>query len=230
MTVIPGGLVVSLEGVRIGVLGGTGPLGRGLALRFAMAGHPVVLGSRDAAKAQAAADELRAVHPRRKLDVTGAANAAAAGAEMVLVTVPYDGHRELLTGLTAELAGRIVIDCVNPMRFDDRGAVGIAVPEGSAAEEAAAVLPSSRIVAAFHHVSARRLLGTNLSVSTDVLVCSDDAEAKALVCGLATQVPGMRGIDAGPLRLAGHLEALTTVLIAVNRRYRTHSGVRISGV
>jgi NADPH-dependent F420 reductase len=106
----------------------------------------------------------------------------------------------------------------------------VRVPEGSAAEEAAAVLPESTIVSAFHDVSARRLLGSNLSVSTDVLVCGDDKEAKALVCALAGQIRGMRGIDAGPLRLASVLESLTTVLIGINRAYKTHSGVRITGV
>ncbi len=215
----------------VAVLGGTGPLGKGLGLRFAVAGHRVVLGSRDAARAADAAAELHALRPRSTLDLTGASNEeAAAGCQVVVVAVPYDGHRELLAALAPSLDGKVVVDCVNPMAFDKAGAVPIEVPEGSAGEQAAAVLPGSRVVSAFHDVSARRLLGTNTSVSTDVLVCGDDAAAKELVIALAGEIRGMRGIDAGPLRLSRQLEALTTVLIAINRIYKTHSGVRITGI
>ena len=213
----------------IGILGGTGDQGRGLGRRLAAAGHTIVLGSRDAERAEAAAETL--VRRSKRLAITGGTNSeAAAKGEVVIVAVPYEGHRELLASLAAELAGKVVVDCVNPMAFDKRGATMVRVPEGSAAEEAAAVLPESTIVSAFHDVSARRLLGSNLSVNTDVLVCGDDKEAKALVSALAGQIRGMRGIDAGPLRLASVLESLTTVLIGINRAYKTHSGVRITGV
>jgi NADPH-dependent F420 reductase len=218
-----------VEPTTIGILGGTGDQGRGLARRLAAAGHTIVIGSRSAERAQDAADSL--LKRARRLPISGGTNAeASAKGEIVIVAVPYEGHRELLESLADELADKIVVDCVNPMAFDKLGATMIAVPEGSSAEEAAAVLPRSRIVSAFHDVSARRLLGTNLSVSTDVLVCGDDVEAKAVVCALAGQVRGMRGVDAGPLRLARVLESLTTVLIAINKRYKTHSGVRITGV
>jgi NADPH-dependent F420 reductase len=218
-----------IEPTTIGILGGTGDQGRGLGRRLAAAGHTIVLGSRDAGRAQAAADSL--LKRSRRLLISGGTNAeAAAKGEIVIVAVPYEGHRELLASLVDELAGKIVVDCVNPMAFDKLGATMVPVPEGSSAEEAAAVLPQSRVVSAFHDVSARRLLGTNLSVSTDVLVCGDDVEAKAVVCALAGQIRGMRGIDAGPLRLANTLESLTSVLIGINKRYKTHSGVRITGV
>lgn len=231
MTVIPGGQVVTLQGLRIGVLGGTGPQGKGLALRFAVAGHAVVLGSRDPARAQAAAEEVTAMRPDVELDVRGAGNEeAAAAGDVVVLAVPYDGHRDTVTALAAHLAGKVVVDCVNPMLFDQAGAVPVDVREGSAAEQTAKLVPEARVVSAFHDVSARRLFGTNTSVNTDILVCGDDAEAKTLVIGLATQVPGMRGIDAGPLRLSRELEALTTVLLAINKRYKTHAGVRITGV
>lgn len=231
MTVIPGGQVVTLEGLRIGVLGGTGPQGKGLALRFAVAGHAVVLGSRDPARAQAAAEEVTAMRPDVDMDVRGAGNEeAAAAGDVVVLAVPYDGHRDTVTALAAHLAGKVVVDCVNPMLFDQAGAVPVDVREGSAAEQTAKLVPEARVVSAFHDVSARRLFGTNTSVNTDILVCGDDAEAKTLVIGLATQVPGMRGIDAGPLRLSRELEALTTVLLAINKRYKTHAGVRITGV
>jgi NADPH-dependent F420 reductase len=231
VTVLPGGQVLTLEGLMIGVLGGTGPQGKGLGLRFAIAGHTVVLGSRDLARASAAADEVKAMRPGMSLDVRGGTNEdAASSGSVVVLAVPYDGHLPTVTSLAPLLDGKVVVDCVNPMAFDKAGAVPVDVREGSAAEQTAALVPGARVVSAFHDVSARRLFGTNSSVNTDILVCGDDADAKTLVIGLATQVPGMRGIDAGPLRLSRELEALTTVLLAINKRYKTHAGVRITGV
>jgi NADPH-dependent F420 reductase len=231
VTVLPGGQVLTLEGLTIGVLGGTGPQGKGLGLRFAIAGHSVVLGSRDVARASAAADEVKAMRSGMTLDVRGGTNEdAATSGSVVVLAVPYDGHLPTVTALAPLLDGKVVVDCVNPMAFDKAGAVPVDVREGSAAEQTAALVPGARVVSAFHDVSARRLFGTNSSVNTDILVCGDDADAKTMVIGLATQVPGMRGIDAGPLRLSRELEALTTVLLAINKRYKTHAGVRITGV
>jgi hypothetical protein len=231
VTVIPGGQVVTLEGLAIGVLGGTGPQGKGLALRFAVSGHAVMLGSRSAERAAEAAAEVKAMRPDVEVDVRGGTNEeAAAFGPVVVLAVPYDGRADTVTSLAPALEGKIVIDCVNPMIFDKQGALPVEVREGSAAEQTAALVPGARVVSAFHDVSARRLFGTNTSVNTDILVCGDDAEAKTLVIGLATQVPGMRGIDAGPLRLSRELESLTTVLLAINKRYKTHAGVRITGV
>ena len=231
MTVIPDGRVVTLEGLKIGVLGGTGPQGKGLGLRFAIAGHAVLLGSRDPGRAGEAAAEVQEMRPELELDVRGGTNEeAAAYGDVVVLAVPFDGHSDTVTALASRLDGKIVVDCVNPMAFDKAGAVPVDVREGSAAEQTAALVPGARVVSAFHDVSAKRLFGTNSSVNTDILVCGDDDEAKTLVIGLATQVPGMRGIDAGPLRLSRELEALTTVLLAINKRYKTHAGVRITGV
>jgi NADPH-dependent F420 reductase len=214
----PTGLIVS-------VLGGTGEQGRGLARRLALAGCHVVLGSRDAGRATAAASELPG-------EVSGADNAsAAAQGDIVIVAVPWDGHRELLSSLAGELAGKVVVDCVNPLGFDSRGAYALPVKEGSAAQQAAAVLPDSRVVGAFHHVSAVLLLDEQAaSVDTDVLVLGDDREATDLVQALAALIPGMRGVYAGRLRGAHQVEALTANLIAVNRRYKAHAGVRITDV
>lgn len=221
-----------IDGLTIGVLGGTGPQGRGLARRFALAGHPVILGSRDAGRAQAVAGELREGEGGAALDVRGASNAQAAQqGEVVIVSVPWDGHATLLTEVADELAGRVVVDCVNPIGFDDKAAIGLAVEEGSAAQQAAALLPNSWVVAAFHHVSAVLLLNPAVSsVDCDVLVLGDDRAATDLVCALADRVPGMRGVYAGRLRTAGAVEALTANLIAVNRRNRTHAGIRVTGV
>lgn len=215
------------SGVRIAVLGGTGPQGRGLGRRFAMAGHPVVLGSRTASKAQEAAAGLADAG-----SISGADNAgAAAGADVVIVAVPYDGHAELLTSLREQLAGRIVVDCVNPLGFDSHGAFVLDVPEGSAAQQAAALLPDSRVVAAFHHVSAVLLEDPSVDdVGTDVLVLGDDREASDLVQALAGRISGMRGVYAGRLRNARQVEGLTANLISVNRRYKAHAGLRVTDV
>jgi NADPH-dependent F420 reductase len=209
----------------IAVLGGTGEQGRGLARRWAQAGHRVVLGSRDASRAAAAAEGLPG-------EVSGAANAdAAAAADVVVVAVPWDGHRDLLSSLAEPLAGKVVVDCVNPLGFDKSGAFALAVDEGSAAEQAAKVLPDSRVVAAFHHVSAVLLLDEQVtSLDTDVLVLGDDREATDLVQALAARIPGMRGIYAGRLRNAHQVEALTANLISVNRRYKAHAGLRVTDV
>jgi NADPH-dependent F420 reductase len=213
------------ESAVLAVLGGTGEQGRGLARRFALAGHQVVLGSRSAERALAAAEGLPGT-------VSGAANAdAAAAADVVVCAVPWEGHKELLLELAPVLAGKVVVDCVNPLGFDKQGAFALAVEEGSAAEQAALVLPESRVVAAFHHVSAVLLLDeTVASMDTDVLVLGDDREATDLVQALVGRITGMRGIYAGRLRNAHQVEALTANLISVNRRYKAHAGVRITDV
>ena len=217
------------EGLTVAVLGGTGPQGRGLARRFAAAGVRVVLGSRDADRATATAADLASATGG---DVTGADNRGAARAgDVVVVAVPWDGHGETLAGLREELAGKVVVDCVNPLGFDKQGCFALAVPEGSAAQQAAALLPDSRVVAAFHHVSAVLLEDPAVTeVDTDVLVLGEDREATDLVQALAGLVPGMRGVYAGRLRNAGQVEALTANLISVNRRYKAHAGLRVTDV
>ncbi|HEV7209082.1 MAG TPA: NADPH-dependent F420 reductase [Mycobacteriales bacterium] len=216
-----------LAGATIGILGGTGPQGHGLGRRFAAAGHPVLLGSRVATRAEQVAEPLAA----EGLTITGVDNAAAAAADLVIVAVPYEGHESLLRTHAAVLAGKIVIDCVNPLGFDKQGAYPLVVPAGSAAQEAAAVLPQSSVVAAFHHVSAVLLTDASVAeVATDVLVVGDDRDAVDLVQALADEIPGMRGIYAGRLRNAHQLEALTANLISVNRRYSAHAGLRVTDI
>jgi NADPH-dependent F420 reductase len=215
----------------LGFLGGTGEQGRGLARRFALAGHPVLLGSRSPDRAQAAANALRADLPAGA-EVGGGANAdVAARCDIAVVAVPYDGHAALLADLAAPLAGKLVVDCVNPLGFDGKGAYALDVAEGSAAEQAAALLPESTVVAAFHHVSAVLLLDPQVtSIDTDVLVLGDDREATDAVQDLVAAIPGMRGIYAGRLRNARQVEALTANLISVNRRYKSHAGLRVTDV
>ncbi|SES43529.1 NADPH-dependent F420 reductase [Actinokineospora terrae] len=222
--------MTELGQVKVGVLGGTGPQGRGLALRWAKAGIPVVLGSRAAERAEAAAAELREAAGVEH--VTGLDNAGcAADADVVLVAVPWDGHRELLEGLRGQLAGKIVIDCVNPLGFDKQGPFALPVDEGSAAQQAELTLPDSRVTAAFHHVSAVLLGDLSVAeVDIDVLVLGDDREATDTVRALADAIPGMRGVYGGRLRNAHQVEAFTANLIAINRRYKSHAGLRITDV
>ena len=209
----------------VGVLGGTGEQGRGLARRLAMAGQKVIIGSRSAERAAQIATEIG--H-----GVTGDDNAGCARvADIVIVAVPYDGHADLLTGLASELAGKIVVDCVNPLGFDKQGAFGLAVEAGSAAQEAAAAVPEARVVGAFHHVSAVLLLDESVDeINTDILVVGDDREATDLTQALANRITGMRGIYAGRLRNAHQVEAMTANLISMNRRYKAHAGLRVTDV
>ncbi|GAA4229855.1 NADPH-dependent F420 reductase [Actinomadura meridiana] len=227
-----GGDLPDVSGLSIGILGGTGDQGKGLARRFALAGHRVTLGSRKAERAQAAADDLTA-GADAGLTITGADNADAAGrSDVVVVAVPWDGHRALLESLRDELTGKIVVDCVNPLGFEKgKGAFALPVEEGSAAQQAAAVLTGSRVVAAFHHVSAKLLLDPEVEgMELDVLVLGDDREATDLVQALAGRIPGMRGVYGGRLHNAHQVEALTANLISINRRYKAHAGLRVTDV
>jgi NADPH-dependent F420 reductase len=219
---------------RIAVIGGTGPQGKGLGYRFARHGHTVVLGSRAAEKAVPVADEVtaRLAGVEGAGEVTGAANAdACADADVVLLAVPYDGHDELVA--TLPLEGKVVISCVNPLAFDKQGPYGRIIDDGagSAAESAQLIAPEATVVGAFHHVSAVTLWGeADYLDDEDVLVCGDTTDGKAVAIELARSVTGRDGIDAGKLRLARQLEPLTAVLISINKRYKAHSGVRISGL
>jgi NADPH-dependent F420 reductase len=219
----------SLTSTTVAVLGGTGPQGRGLARRFAAAGLPVVIGSRSAERAS---ETARTLTDATGGQVSGADNAGASEAgDIVVVAVPWDGHGDLLRDLAAALAGKIVVDCVNPLGFDKQGAYALPVEEGSAAQQAEALLPDSTVVGAFHNVSAVKLEDPEVdSVDTDVLVLGDVREATELVQDLAGTIPGVRGVYAGRLRNAHQVEALTANLISVNRRYKAHAGVRITDI
>ena len=223
--------MAALDGLTVAVLGGTGPQGRGLVRRWAAAGIPVLVGSRDAGRAAETAAELADATGG---DVRGLANAdAAAAGDVVIVSVPYDGHADLLRSLAGDLAGKVVVDCVNPLGFDQQGAYALAVPDGSAAQEAATLLPDSIVVAAFHHVSAVILNDPAISsVDTDVLVLGEGEhrDGTDLVRALAEAIPGVRGVYAGRLRNAHQVEALTANLIAVNRRYKAHAGLRVTDI
>nr|BFE88489.1 NADPH-dependent F420 reductase [Planobispora longispora] len=188
----------------------------------------MLIGSRSEERAREAAESLAGLAG----PVRGADNATvAAEADVVIVAVPWDGHKATLESLRAELDGKIVVDCVNPLGFDKQGAYALAVEEGSAAQQAAAVLTGSRVVGAFHHVSAVLLLDPEVEeVDLDVLVLGDDREATDLVQALAGRIAGVRGVYGGRLRNAHQVEALTANLISVNRRYKAHAGFRVTDI
>lgn len=218
---------------RIAVIGGTGPQGKGLGYRFARHGLDVILGSRAAPKAEAVAAEVseRLAGEGTVGTVIGSSNeAAVAEADVVVLAVPYDGHDDLVA--TLPLAGKIVISCVNPLAFDKRGAHGRVIDggEGSAAESAQRIAADAVVVGAFHNVSAVLLWGEDDYLDEDVIVVGDDLDAKDVAQELAKAVTGRRGIDGGKLRLARHLEPLTAVLISINRKYKVHAGIRITGL
>ena len=208
----------------VGIIGGTGPQGRGLARRLAAAGHGVLIGSRSAERAQPSPPSTR-----RSATSAGAATPEAAGADLVIVTVPYDGHADLLRSLTRELADKIVIDCVNPLGFDKQGPYPLPVTAGSAAQEAQADLARSTVIGAFHHVSAVLLDDPAVDHDRrDVLVLGEDRERWSRSASWPPRSRGPAGIYAGRLRNAGQVEALTANLIAINRRYKAHAGIRIT--
>ena len=217
-----------VSGLVVGVLGGTGDQGRGLAYRLARAGQKVIIGSRAAERARTAAEELGGAD----LGIEGADNAECSRrSDIVIVAVPWEGHGKTLESLREELSGKLVIDCVNPLGFDKKGAYALKPEEGSAAEQAAALLPDSRVTAAFHHLSAVLLQDPEIAeIDTDVMVLGESRADTDLVQALAARIPGMRGVFAGRLRNAHQVESLVANLISVNRRYKAHAGLRVTDI
>ena len=215
-------------------LGGTGPEGRGLALRLALAGESVIIGSRDAQRAAVAAQELTALVGEATGGgrIEGADNAEAASeAATAFLTVPYEAQRDLLVQLAETLAGKVVVNVIAPMRFERRrGAIAVPVEAGSAAEESQSLLPNSLVVSAFQNVSAEELQETSHDMEGDVVVCADNSEAKGLVMSLSKKIPNLRPVDGGGLANSKYVEQLTPLLVNINRIYKVHSGIRIVGV
>ncbi len=213
----------------IGFIGGTGPEGRGLALRFALAGEDVVIGSRDLGRAEDAARSTLVAAPAAT--IRGVVNADAARmSDIVFVVVPYGGHRETLEVLSEHLTGKVVVDVVAPLSFDGGKVTAVRVDEGSAALQAQAVLTQSSVVAAFQTISARDLLVPERPIDSDVVVCSDADDAKSLVIELAEKIQGVRGVDGGGIENARYVEDFTALLLNINRIYKAHSAVKIVGI
>ena len=213
----------------LAILGGTGKEGAGLAMRWALKGYRVIIGSRAAEKAERRAREMNAELGDDLL--TGCANdAAAAAADIVILSVPYSAHAATLRGLREQCYGKILVDLTVPLKPPEIMSVNL--PEGAAAAlEAQAILGDSvAVVAAFQNVSAVKLRQLDRDVDCDVLVCADDADAKSAVIELAVAA-GMRGINAGPLKNAVAAESLTPILLHINRAYKVKgAGIRITGL
>ena len=212
----------------ISFIGGTGPEGRGLALRFALSGEEVFLGSRSQGRGLEIASSLKEL---ADIQVEGGTNKQAArSGEIIVVATPYDGHKETLTSLSDELHGKIIIDVVAPLTFSNGIISATPVEEGSAAVQAQQILPSSRVVGAFHNISAADLLVPSKPIDSDVIVCADDDEAKKYVIELSEKIEGIRGIDGGRLENSKYSEELTALLLNINKIYKAHSSIRITGI
>ncbi len=213
----------------IGLIGGTGPEGRGLALRFALAGQDVLIGSRELKRADDAAKRVERRLPGTSV-LGGLNEDAATRSDMVVVTVPYAAQRPVLQPLADALVGKIVVTTVVPLRVDRNGASYLPLEGGSAAMEAQETLPDSRVVAAFQTISAHDLLDPKRRIESDVVVCSDDFEAKEEVAALARGIPGIRAVDGGGLRNAVFVEHITPLLLNINKVYGGRSAVRFTGL
>ena len=213
----------------IGFIGGTGPEGRGLALRFALAGEDVLIGSRDAERAQAAADSVREIAP--SISIGGGLNAEVADrSDTIVIAVPYSAQKPTLESLVGELSGKLIINVVAPLTFSRGIASAIRVEAGSAALEAQEIIPDATHTAAFHNVSAQELLIPDRPLDTDIVVFGDDADAKGRVIALAEAIKGARGVDGGGLENARYCEDLTALLLNINRIYKAHSMIKIVGI
>jgi NADPH-dependent F420 reductase len=216
--------------VRVGILGGTGPLGRGLALRLADAGMSVRLGSRDPARCDAIAVELVGPWPDRKLAVEGVGNAAAAESEIVVAATPWDSIVPTVRELSGQLRGKVVVCVANALVKQGREMLALVPPRGSIAAAVQAALPESNVAAACHHLPASTLNDLSAALSADVLVCSDHQEATDATMAMLGAVAGLRPLDAGSLAAASAIEAFTAVLVSLNIRYKAHSTLQISGL
>ncbi len=214
--------------MNIAILGGTGKEGTGLAARWALVGHAIIIGSRDEERAKAKAVELR--EQTRKLTIIGHTNAEAARlGQIVVVALPAVGLADTLPELREACRGKVVLSTVVALDFKGPR-LFTPPPDGSSAEQIQALLPEARVVAAFHHIAAHELVDTQESIDCDLLLCGDDVDAKATVTLLGESMR-LRVIDVGPLGNAGPLEGITAVLSSINRRYKLkNAGIKITGL
>ena len=216
--------------MHVGILGGTGPAGRGVAVRLAEAGVRVTIGSRDAERAAGVAGDVVARWPGLTLAVDGADNAGAAGAELVVVATPWDSAIATVRSLREPLAGKVVVSMANALVKEGREMLALVPPRGSVAAAVQAALPESLVAAAFHHLPASEMEDLESGLEADVLVCSDHPEATAATVGLVEQMRGLRPLDAGSLSQAAAIEAFTAVCITLNIRHKAHSTLRMAGI
>jgi len=222
-------MVVKDVGV-VGIVGGTGPLGVGLGLRLAAAGSPVVIGSRDAARAAEVVADALAPWQHRSLDLSGVANEVAAKCDVVVIATPWEAAVQTVKPLAEDLAGKLVISVGNALVKEGREFQAIVPPRGSVSTLLQATLPQSRVVAACHHLPARELKDLDAELDSDVLVCSDDTDAADAAVELISSIEGLRPLVAGSLASAAAIEAFTAVLVTLNIRYKAHTTLKIGGL
>lgn len=214
---------------KIAFIGGTGPEGLGLAMRFAKAGNEIFIGSRVLERAEEAVARVKEKVPQARAQ--GMLNAEAAEkAEVVFLTVPYDAHRDTLEALAEAIGDKVLVDVVVPMVFDRDGPKAIAVEEGSAAQQARAVARRAKVVSAFHHLDGSDLQKVEKPMQGDVIVCTDHKGAKKRVTALVEEIEYVRALDGGGLANSRYLEEWTVLLLHINSIYKARSGVRIVGV
>lgn len=217
--------------MRVGILGGTGPAGRALAARLADVGIEVVIGSRAAERGTEACQGLRDKWPERDFaELIGGSNEDAAAADVVVVATPWDSAATTAGSVAAILDGKVVISMANALAKVGDEWEPLISPRGSVAASVAARLPGSHVAAAFQHLPARELGDLTRLLEADVIVCADHPEATRATMDLVSRIPGLRGIDAGPLSNAASLESFVAVIREINVRYKTHASIRITGI
>ena len=217
-------------GMRIGILGGTGPAGRGLAARFASVGYEVIIGSRSKYRAMEVRDRLLERWPELRGMLDYGDNAAAAQADMIVIATPWDSAASTAQENEAALAGKVVVSMANALVRVNREFQPLVPPRGSVAAHVQAAVPSCRVVAAFHHLPATELGEIDKPIDSDVLICGDDREGVLLVSEIVSKIPGCRPLDAGELSNATAIEAFTAVLLQLNVRYKTRVAPKLTGI
>ena len=216
--------------VRIGIMGGTGPAGSGLALRLDAAGYGAVVGSRSVERSREVVERLAAAWPGRSVGVVAGTNADAAACDLVVLATPWDSAATLASEHAGQLAGKIVVTMANALVRVGNEFQPLVPPRGSIAAHVQAAIPASRVVAAMQHIPAKELGNLDHHVDSDVLVCSDDPEATETVCDVVSRIPGCRPLNTGGLSNALALEAFTAVLLQLNVRYKTRVAPRFTGI
>ena len=216
--------------MRIGVLGGTGPAGRGLAARLGSVGYEVIVGSRSVERGEATCAALAAEWPSYDLALKGGSNVDAAAADVVVVATPWDGAVPTALSVADQLDGKLVISMANALVRIGSEFQPLVPPRGSVAAALQAALPGSFVSGALHHVPAKELGAIDHPIDIDILVCSDHQSATERTCELVRAMPNMRALDAGALSMAAPIESFTAVLLQLNTRYKTRAGVKLTGI
>lgn len=216
--------------MRIGVLGGTGPAGKGLAVRLASVGFEVVLGSRSKYRAMEARDKLVAVWPDRELPIGSGDNETAADCDLIVLATPWDAAAATVQSVEDHLDGKVVVSMCNALARVAHEFQPLVPPRGSVAASIQAAIPRAKVAAALHHVPAKELSEIDHVVDSDVLICSDHPDATEATAAVVSQIPDLRPLDAGELSNAAPIEAFAAVLLQLNGRYKTRVALRFTGL